>query len=292
MDSEPGKGRSSPGGAQVILSSEGRGWEGLEADFLRIPAGPRSCSGSEFHRITVHFGRSVNTEYRYDRHWRRRAQSHGDVGIAPAGLEGICEDDADSSLLLLRLTPALLRQVAEGLDGNADKVALQETVLLRDPRLEAVAWAIKAELESEVPSDRLYAESLAVALAVRLIEGSDQVPRLGFRDGPTLSAQQRERLADFIESHIQESLSLADLAEVAGLSVSHFKMLFSRTFGMPAHQYVVYRRVERAKLLLLSGRMSLSDVAHATGFAHQSHMGRCMRKFLGLTPSALLKLRD
>jgi AraC family transcriptional regulator len=292
MDSKPVKGRSSPAGAQLILSSEGRGWKGLEADFLRIPAGPRSCSGSEFHRITVHFGRSVNTEYRYDGHWRRRAQSHGDVSIAPAGLEGICEDDADCSMLLLRLTPALLQQVAEGLDGNPEKAALQETVLLRDPRLEAVAWAIKAELESKVPSDRLYAESLAVALTVRLIEGPGQVRQPGFREGPILSAQQQARLIDFIESHIQDSLSLADLAGVAGLSVSHFKMLFSRTFGMPAHQYVVYRRVERAKLLLLSGSMPLSDVAHATGFAHQSHMGRCMRKILGLTPSALLKLRD
>jgi AraC family transcriptional regulator len=193
--------------------------------------------------------------------------------------------------LVLCLTTALLKQAAADLGGDPDRVAVRPAIQLRDARIENIAWAIKAELESTAPSNRLYAESLATGLSVRLIEGLDQAPRAAFGNGQTLSATRRDRLIEYIESHIEQSLSLADLAGVAGLSLSHFNTLFRHTFGMPAHQYVMRRRVERAKSLLLSGGLSLNEVATAAGFADQSHMGRRMRLVLGLTPSALVKLR-
>jgi AraC family transcriptional regulator len=61
---------------------------------------------------------------------------------------------------------------------------------------------------------------------------------------------------------------------------------------MPAHQYVVRRRVERAKMLLLQGRLAMSQVALESGFAHQSHMARCMRRVLGMTPADVVQSRD
>jgi AraC family transcriptional regulator len=278
--------------ARIIVSSEERGWRGLEAHFLRLRAGLTSAPATAFHRLAVHFGSSVNTDCRCDGHRHLRLESHGDMDILPAGLEGLREDDADCSILLLCLTPTLLKQVAEDLGGDPDKVALKAAFQLREPRLESVAWAIKAELESVAPSDRLYAESLGVALAVRLIGGADRASRVQLSEGQMLSPAQCRKLTEFIEANLDQSISLLDLASVANLSVSHFKTLFRRTFGTPAHQYVVRRRVERAKLLLLSGSGSLSEVALATGFAHQSHMARCMRRVLGLPPSALVKLRD
>jgi AraC family transcriptional regulator len=57
---------------------------------------------------------------------------------------------------------------------------------------------------------------------------------------------------------------------------------------MTVHRYVVRRRVERARTLLLQGELKASEVALASGFAHQSHMARWMRRELGLTPSELL----
>jgi len=53
--------------------------------------------------------------------------------------------------------------------------------------------------------------------------------------------------------------------------------------GMPVHQYVVRRRVERARTLLLAGRLPLSQIALETGFSHQSHMTSCMKRILGVT---------
>ena len=74
---------------------------------------------------------------------------------------------------------------------------------------------------------------------------------------------------------------------MAGVSVSHLKTLFRRSTGLPVHQYVLRRRVERARLLLERGELPLSQIALEAGFAHQSHMARCMRRLLGTTPAAL-----
>jgi AraC family transcriptional regulator len=78
---------------------------------------------------------------------------------------------------------------------------------------------------------------------------------------------------------------------VADLSVSHLKVLFRHSVGLPVHEYVVRRRVERARTLLLAGKLSLSQVALASGFAHQSHLARQMRRVLGVTPAAILNRR-
>jgi AraC family transcriptional regulator len=59
--------------------------------------------------------------------------------------------------------------------------------------------------------------------------------------------------------------------------------------GQSVHAYVMERRVERARALLLEHRMSISEVALETGFAHQSHLARWMRRLLGVSPSDVLK---
>jgi AraC family transcriptional regulator len=101
-----------------------------------------------------------------------------------------------------------------------------------------------------------------------------------------------QRVVACIEEHLATELRLADLARIAGLGVSHFATLFRRTTGDSVHHYVMQRRVERARQLLLRGGVSVCDVALETGFAHQSHMARWMRRLLGVAPAALLRGAD
>ena len=85
-------------------------------------------------------------------------------------------------------------------------------------------------------------------------------------------------MVDYIEAHLDEDLSLAELAQVAGFSVSHFKPLFKNATGMSAHRLVMQHRVQRACELIAQGRMSMTEIALATGFAHSSHMARSIRR--------------
>lgn len=274
----------------TLLSSRERGWKGLDAEFLQIRAGRTHVPGSQTHRLGIHFGRAVNAYCQCDGRHQRRIQKHGDIDLVPAGLDGWWEDDRDCTILRLNITRELLDAAANELGRDPATVSLVPKFQLRDPRLETIAWAIKAEIESTVPSDRTYAETLGMALAIRLVESDGQKQTV--TTGAALTSRQQRRLAEFIEDHIDQSLSLADLAMVAGLSVSHLKPLFRATFDMPIHKYVLTRRVERARLLLLSSDMPLAQVALETGFAHQSHMAHWMRRILGLTPGMIARMHS
>jgi AraC family transcriptional regulator len=81
-------------------------------------------------------------------------------------------------------------------------------------------------------------------------------------------------------------LTLRELSQIAGTSVSYFKAAFKQTFGVPVHRYVVERRIERAARLLADGQ-PISSVAAEVGFAHASHMARWMQRLLRATPSQL-----
>lgn len=276
---------------RVLLSSEGRGWRGLNAAFFRVTAGRMELESSPAHRLGILFGSPVTADCRCDGVRLRSVRVHGDIDIIPAGLHGVWTDEAACGILGLDIAPDLLRQAAAELGLNPETAALAPAFQLRDPRIEAIAWAIKAELEAEVPSDRLYAETLATALALRLVERGRQPRPAGSGGAQRLSVRQRRQLEAFIESRLDQTLSLADLAAVAGLGISHFKTLFRNSFGMPVHRYVVLRRVERARRLLLSGGVPASRIALEAGFADQSHMTHCMRRVLGTTPGAIARLR-
>ena len=104
-----------------------------------------------------------------------------------------------------------------------------------------------------------------------------------------LSPRALKRVTEHIEAHVNQRLALAELAKVAGVSASHFKALFKRSTGLPVHQYVIRRRVERARLLLLEQPITIADVAAQTGFANQSHLARWMRRVAGVTPTDVLR---
>jgi AraC family transcriptional regulator len=79
------------------------------------------------------------------------------------------------------------------------------------------------------------------------------------------------------------------LSAIASLSPSHLKLQFKRATGMAVHEYVIRRRVERARTLLAESDMPIGLVALEAGFAHQSHLARAMRRVLGVTPGVFRK---
>jgi len=275
---------------QILLTSAGRAWSGLDADFLHVPRGLLHVPGGEMHGVGVHFGPPVNADCSCGGRRMRRVQKPGDIDIVPAGMDGSWEDDADCRILRLNLHPSLLHQVGEELGRDAGKIELLPRFQVRDTRIEAIGWAVKADLEAVTPSDPLYIDLLANALAVRLIEiASGSSPQPESRSKPKLSARKLRILTEFIETNLDQRLHLADLAIVAGVSVTRLKTLFRNSAGVPVHQYVIRRRVEYARALLTTTAMPASEVAVAAGFSHQSHMASTMRRLLGQTPGDIVR---
>ena len=110
----------------------------------------------------------------------------------------------------------------------------------------------------------------------------DAVPRLS-RGG--LSPALKQRICEYIESHLDEKISLEVLSSMAGLSAYHFARAFRQSLGTPPHGYLVQRRLERVKQMLRESKLPLSEIALATGFSDQSHLARHFRRLTGTSPS-------
>jgi AraC family transcriptional regulator len=101
----------------------------------------------------------------------------------------------------------------------------------------------------------------------------------------SLCGWQERVVADYIDEHLDEPISLATLAGLARLSPFHFSRAFKQSFGVPPHRYHTGRRIERAKTLLDRPSHSVTHIAIDVGFTETSSFTKAFRKLAGVTPT-------
>ena len=239
--------------------------------------------------IVLKVGPSVQIECNRGGRSHRGLSVHGDVDIIPAGMPSRWNLKGKDTALILSLPTTVLRTVGEHCDIDPSRVEIVNRFQMRDHQIEHIGWALKTEMESGYPNGSLYQDCLATALAVHLLNHhSSESQKARAMNGGVPGRRLRQVLAH-IEDNLAQDLSLTEIAQVAGLSVSHCKTAFRKSIGQSIHQYVIHRRVERARMLLGEGAMSISQVALETGFAHQSHLAFHMRRVLGVSPASILR---
>lgn len=273
--------------------------DGVGVQLRWDPAGTMSLAGFEYALVCIHAGSPAKLICRRDGKRFSGTSVHGDIDIIPAHTAMHWEMlDGHDNTLVLSLPEKLLRSVADGLELDAARIEIRNRFQVRDLELETLGWSVKRELELGCPSGRPYMDGLTLAMASRVVakhssvsqriaaeKNGDKRSQHGF-DGRTL-----KRVLSFIEEQLAEELPLAQIAAIAGVSPSHLKTLFRASTGLPVHQYVIQRRVDRAKGLLARREdLSMAEIAAAAGFAHQSHMARHMRRVLGQAPLAVKRL--
>lgn len=216
----------------------------------------------------------------------RCVRDRGEINVLPAGIEDRWFEDDASRVVDLRIPASLVRTAAEEMGLDPDRANVLPHCHLRDVRIEHIVSALAAEQRTEAPNGLLYRESMGLALAVHLL-AHYPAPSAPQR----LSEKQLTKVTDYIEAHLDEDVSLVQLAKISGVSASHLRTLFKRATGVAVHQYVIQRRVEKARALLLRGDLPASQIALEAGFSHQSHMARWMRRVLGVTPAAITRSR-
>jgi AraC family transcriptional regulator len=234
--------------------------------------------------IVIHVGPSVHVACRRGERRHSGLTVHGDVDIIPAGTPSRWELRQKDTALIVGVPHGLLRATAESLDRDPARIEMLNRFQMRDAQIEHIGWALKTEMEAGYPNGCLYLDSLGTALAVHLLNHhSPDVRRVRAAKGG-LSGRRLKELISYIEENLTRDLPLPEIAQVAGLSVSHCKSAFRASTGLPVHQYIIQRRVERAQALLLDSELSVQQIALETGFAHQSHLAHHMRRVLGATP--------
>jgi AraC family transcriptional regulator len=220
--------------------------------------------------VVIHFGPSVYIHCRRGPWSHRGLGVHGDIDIVPAGIPCRWEMKETDSVIVLDVE-------------NQPDIEILNRFQIRDPQLESLGRMMKVEMDAGYPNGLLYLDSLGASVAEHLHArySSVSLPQ-PYKGG--LGAQLKQVIG-YVEDNLSEDLSLKELAAVAGVSVSHIKTTFRESVGLPVHQYVIQRRVDRAQMLLREGKLPISRIAAETGFSHQSHLSYHVRRLLGVSPS-------
>ena len=159
-----------------------------------------------------------------------------------------------------------------------------------EPQIERVGLSLLSEMETGGLGGELYAESLANVLALHLLRnhsslGSNSRRQVGSDGG--FSKRALEQATDYMNENLPRKLALAEISGVAHMSPHHFARSFKAATGLSPHQYVIHRRVERAKSLLSDTSLTVAEVARTVGFSIPSHLAHHVRRLLGVSPSVL-----
>ena len=105
--------------------------------------------------------------------------------------------------------------------------------------------------------------------------------------GAQMAWRQLNLVCEYIEVNLHQSLTVTELATVAGLSPTHFNRLFRQTTGQSPYRYVRRQRLDQAERLIVETQLPFRDIARSLGFSDQSHLNRMLRADRGLTPGQL-----
>ena len=168
------------------------------------------------------------------------------------------------------------------LDREPREMQLREATFV-DDREQAQRFRQLIGMAWDEPGERLLASSLAHAIVDHAVLSQAGL-RQGLRLKGGLAPSVRRQLAEYIEAHLDQPLSLGELALRCNLSEYHFARMFRASFGLPPHQYLLARRLQRACQMLRYGQQPLLQIALHCGFASASHFSNRFRQAFAATP--------
>ncbi|MGL4617927.1 MAG: helix-turn-helix transcriptional regulator [Chroococcidiopsis sp.] len=267
-----------------ILASDGANWKNIGFAHFRQPPCDVPDRVSSQHVICLNVGQPVQLEQAVGGRYQKVGSGFGDVKIYPAYLSQQFHWDKEAEFFNLFLSPSFLATVGDDVFGSDRLELVPHLATLFDPLVGQIGFALKTSLEIDGENSHLYADSLAHALVVHLLSRYSSNSRQIETIAGSFTQQQWRQIVDFIEANLERNISLTQLSEIVRLSPYHFAHLFKKSTNTSPHQYLILRRIERAKQLIVMGNLPLAAIAQTVGFASQGHFTYHFKRLVGVTP--------
>jgi AraC family transcriptional regulator len=171
------------------------------------------------------------------------------------------------------------------LRGDPERIELVPTYGFNDPLLYHLGIELTNEMQNASPHGPLYAESLTNRFTLHLLRHYSTGRVVRELSSHRLTFMQLRLIDEYIHAHLDQKISLADLATCLHLSVPHFERMFRTTTHQPPYRYVLEIRLERARVLLQRTRASVAQIALQCGFSSQSHFTFHFTRHVGVSPA-------
>jgi AraC-like DNA-binding protein len=236
---------------------------------------------SDYHRISYVLTDICGTKQSDDGPVEEYRLQRGDIAFRPRGSKLWSDLSGGRFIQILQsretydnLVPELVRS------GAAD---LEPQDAFSDPLISQIALTIATEIDGGC-IDGILADALNTALAAQVMRRFVDPSAIMSAPSNGLSRNRLKRVREYIETHLDDRLTLTDLAGAACLSPYHFSRSFKEAVGIGPQRYVMQRRLERAKTLIRRTNQPLAQIAQQVGLCDQSHLTSIFRRETGETP--------
>jgi AraC family transcriptional regulator len=214
----------------------------------------------------------------------RHVKKAGSLSVGPAGVQPEVRAHTPFKMIACLIDPRVVAQVAEEADLPPPN-EFNEHLGGHDPALSQLVALSASEAVDGGASGTLYADSLSMAIFSRFIKLAHDVSTIQTNHEPYLSKPRLRRVLELIAADFSENLSLETLAAESGYSRAHFLRMFRSATGKTPHRYLQDVRLEHARQQLLAASMSITEIAHSSGFASHAHMTKLFHEKFGVPPS-------
>lgn len=270
---------------RLTVRSPDEGWQGVSVRGYRYDGSDVEVPPMRDYMIVAYRRGVTPMRRRFDSRWSEVSLGPGDVSLLTRAAPSHWVWPRDIEVVHVYLTEDELAATCQQMcDREVRDIELHDILQANDPAIHRTAMALAAEAAQGGIGSSLLIESLACQLSVYILRRHAEIRFRAEAPARGLSARQRHLVDDYVKAHLDESISLNDLASSLALSRYHFARGFRQAMGLTPHEFVLRQRVARAQLLLRRTRTPLHEIASMCGFADQSHMTRVFRKQLGTTP--------
>jgi AraC family transcriptional regulator len=240
----------------------------------------------DHHYLVLHLG-GAKRVHRQGLHSIVTADAEANaMTLVTAGTSFSWKTDGPIGFAHLYLRPhAIDHVVAEEFDRDARAVDLIDCVARRLPLLSALMSAMLGEIETPTFGSRLILDTLLHSLVVRMLSECSTLSEIGNPAPHAISPRRLRRVLEFIEANLGTDLELEDLASVAGSSRFHFSRAFREATGFPPYRYLIHRRIDAAKTLLLEDTYSIPEIADRCGFNSRNQFAAMFKQAFGISPT-------
>ena len=276
----------------LLQSSSELGWSNLFAEVRSYGRGEGVNPAVPETTISISLDGSEGTSAcRIGGSWLSSEHIPGVVFVKPRGGkydEGYIITAKTILVLNLQLTASVFTQLGDyyGLPAALDR-SVRHVCGEQDEVVNQIGLSVLSEMMTPTAAGRMFTETASLLLAARLLHAHWDAGsvRLPIERRHRLDDRRLRRVLDYVEEHLADDIAVADLANVASLSIFYFTRAFSVAAGMPPHRYVSQRRLEWAKTMIAAGGTSIAEMAFMCGFSSQSSFTRAFRRATGLTPA-------